>query len=216
MLVARKRKGRDELRQKVIETAYRAFSKSGIKNVRMDDIALSLSISKRTLYELFQGKEQLLLDVARFRHDNVTRYMKKIISKTENALEVIFSFYLRESDEFCGMSPIFLKELVKYPKVLEYIHAERRKNETISLDYFRRGVEQGLFRDDVNYEVINKILSTQMDVWLYTDQLDVYSLPEILQETAFLFLRGISTEKGLIIVDEFMRKLKEKPGNRIR
>ena len=55
-----------------------------------------------------------------------------------------------------------------------------------------------------------------MDVWLYTDQLDVYSLPEILQETAFLFLRGISTEKGLIIVDEFMRKLKEKPGNRIR
>ena len=80
MLVSRKRNDRDELRQKVIETAYQAFSKSGIKNVHIDDIALSLSISKRTIYELFQGKEQLLLSVVRFRQDCITEYMKRITS----------------------------------------------------------------------------------------------------------------------------------------
>ncbi len=211
MLVSRKRNDRDELRQKVIETAYQAFSKSGIKNVHIDDIALSLSISKRTIYELFQGKEQLLLSVVRFRQDCITEYMKRITSRTENVLEVILLFHLRESDEFYRMNPLFFKELVKYPKVLELIHEEQRKNESVSLDYFHKGVEQGMFRDDINYNVINKIISSQMDILLYSDQLDVYSLPEVLQEITLLYLRGISTEKGLKIVDEFLQKMKRKP-----
>ena len=179
--------------------------------MHIDDIALSLSISKRTIYELFRGKEQLLLSVLRFRQDYITEYMKKITSGTENVLEVILSFHLRESDEFYRMNPLFFKELVKYPRVLAYIHEERRRNETVSLDYFRKGVKQGMFRDDINYEIINKIVSSQMDVLLYSGQLEIYSLPVILRELTLLYLRGISTEKGLKLVNEFLHKVKEKP-----
>ena len=56
----RKRADKKLIRMQVIKAAAEAFSQKGIKNVRMDDIASSLSISKRTLYELFADKEELL------------------------------------------------------------------------------------------------------------------------------------------------------------
>ena len=51
---------RPELRERIIDTAVEAFSAHGIKSITMDDIATSLGISKRTLYEVFSDKETLL------------------------------------------------------------------------------------------------------------------------------------------------------------
>lgn len=93
MAVKRVKKNRSELRNEVLQQAVKAFFSLGIRNVHMDDIAASLSISKRTLYELFQDKRQLLLEVMRFQRNEMHDYMAKIASKAENALEVIFAFY---------------------------------------------------------------------------------------------------------------------------
>ena len=48
---------RPELRERIIDIAVEAFSAHGIKSITMDDIATSLGISKRTLYEVFSDKE---------------------------------------------------------------------------------------------------------------------------------------------------------------
>lgn len=51
---------RSELRERIIQTVVKAFSTHGIKSITMDDIAASLGISKRTLYEVFSDKKSLL------------------------------------------------------------------------------------------------------------------------------------------------------------
>ena len=51
---------RTELKKRIVETAMQAFKSHGIKIITMDDIAVSLVISKRTLYEVFANKEILL------------------------------------------------------------------------------------------------------------------------------------------------------------
>lgn len=53
---------RQELRPRILETAMTLFRKHGIRQVKMDDIAATLGISKRTLYELYANKEKLLLE----------------------------------------------------------------------------------------------------------------------------------------------------------
>ena len=50
------------IKEQIMLTAFDLFSEHGIKNVSMDDIAHNASISKRTLYELFEDKETLLTD----------------------------------------------------------------------------------------------------------------------------------------------------------
>ena len=80
-------------RELIVEQAAKMFVNQGVKAVRMDDIAHELSISKRTLYELFGDKEELLylcikhfIEVGRARRE-------KQIKEIDNDLEVmLFSF----------------------------------------------------------------------------------------------------------------------------
>ena len=79
--------------------AAKAFAQKGVKTVRMDDIATGLSISKRTLYELFHDKEDLLLDVMKLHREEMQEYMTQVASKAEKCfgspLEVFFKEVLR-------------------------------------------------------------------------------------------------------------------------
>lgn len=122
--VRRTKNDKELLRKQIVDAASRAFTKSGIRSVRMDDIAFSLSMSKRTLYELFHDKEQLLMEVIRMHRQEMNEYIIEIASKADNALEVIFAFYRRKSKELYELNPQFLRDLRKYPKVLEFIREE--------------------------------------------------------------------------------------------
>lgn len=53
---------RKELKGKILEVALCEFKQKGIRAVKMDDIARMLTISKRTLYEIYPNKEELLLE----------------------------------------------------------------------------------------------------------------------------------------------------------
>ena len=58
---------RNALRGRILDVAMHAFATKGIRAVKMDDIAQSLTISKRTLYELYDNKEKLLLEATHHR-----------------------------------------------------------------------------------------------------------------------------------------------------
>ena len=91
--VKKKKADKTIVREHVVQAAAKAFTRKGVKTVRMDDIAADLSISKRTLYELFHDKEDLLLDVMRLHREEMKKSMEEIASKAENVLEVILRFY---------------------------------------------------------------------------------------------------------------------------
>ena len=72
--------GRQLLKEKICLTALRLFHKRGIRQVKMDDIATTLSVSKRTLYEIYTNKMELLAEVLelqnRMNHDRLKRELK--------------------------------------------------------------------------------------------------------------------------------------------
>lgn len=206
----RRESNREELKIRILETAAEAFKRSGIKAVHMDDIAGSLSISKRTLYELFGDKEQLLLEVFGLYRQRINEDMQEITSRAENVLEVILKFYERKVNELCLVNPLFFRDLRKYPKVLDFIHEEQRQNDADSVEYFQKGVEQGIFRDDINFQIINQTMAMQMDLLIYSDITLHYPLAEIYSEITILHMRGITTEKGNRMVDEFLKNIRGK------
>lgn len=208
--VKRTKNDKEFLRKQVIDAASKAFAKSGIRSVRMDDIAFSLSMSKRTLYELFHDKEQLLLEVIRMHRQEMDEYIAEIASKAENALEVIFAFYKHKLKELCDLNPQFLRDLRKYPKVLEFIREEQKHNDAAALNHFKEGVQQGIFREDINFEIINQAMSMQLDLIVHSDLSENYPLSDIYSEITFLHMRGITTEKGMKMVDAFLRDVREK------
>ncbi|WP_455674274.1 TetR/AcrR family transcriptional regulator [Phocaeicola sp.] len=206
--VNKRRTDKTVVKEHVVAAAAKAFMEKGVKTVRMDDIAAGLSISKRTLYELFHDKEDLLLDVVKLHREEMQKYMEGIASKAENVLEVILCFYQRSAQDFQNTNRKFFEDMEKYPKVVAYIAESRRENLDAAMEFYQKGVNQGIFRKEVNYDIVRAMVSEQMDILVSSELCKSYSLAEIYETVVFMHMRGISTEKGLKIVDDFLQNLK--------
>lgn len=199
-----KRTDRSQIKVKAVMLAASAFQRHGIKNVRMDDVASALGISKRTLYELFADKEDLLLEVMKVRREEMRRYMEDAATRAENVLELIIMFYERMSDDFRKTNCCFLDEIKKYPRAMSFLDNNHRENASFALKFYEKGVEQGLFLKDINYPIIQESLRSQLDILVPTSY--GFSLSEIFKTIIFIHLRGISTDAGRKILDKYLVK----------
>ena len=82
---------RKDLKERILVTSMRAFKEHGIRSVRMDDIATTLGISKRTIYEIYSNKEELLLDGI-MREDKARKLDSQLYAqdKSHTVMDLIF------------------------------------------------------------------------------------------------------------------------------
>ena len=94
---------RQSLKTRILEAASDAFSQKGIKSVRMDDIAQSLNISKRTLYEIYENKEVLLYECLKTSKARAQEEMMYIAARQNNVMDIILDIYRSKMSQFRSM-----------------------------------------------------------------------------------------------------------------
>ena len=184
------------LREVILKTAMKAFAEKGIRAVKMDDIAESLSISKRTMYEIYATKEELLYEgVKAFRERQKTKIVE--LSKGKDLMEILMKYYRIKVEESHTTSQAFYNDLIKYPRVLRYLNREKMHTRENLQKFFERGVYEGYFREDINYELAARLFDAigryVMEQRLYSQ----YSIEELFTSLSFVSLRGLCTEKGI-------------------
>ncbi len=203
-----RKKDREVLRREIIEVAHKTFTSNGIKNVRMDDLASNMGISKRTLYEIFTDKETLLIEI--FWHIRKERdiYLSNVMEREGSVIAVMFALYERELTELSSLHYNFFADLQKYPRLLELFKQIPTDYISNAYSYFTKGVEQGIFRDDINFEIVLRIMNMHKELMLYSDLNSRFSLVEVYTEIAKLHMRGITTEYGSQLFDNFLKNYK--------
>ena len=196
---------RPELRERIIETAEQAFTIHGIKSITMDDIATSLSISKRTLYEVFSDKEALLEECILKKQKEADEFVRNVLTTAGNVLEVMLKCYQRSIEAFHTTNKSFFEDIKKYPKAYGLLMRRRNQDSEEIVNFFKEGVKQGIFRDDVNFAIVNLLVSEQIDLLMNKDVCKEYSFLEVYESIMFTFLRGISTAKGAQELENFIR-----------
>ena len=195
---------REEIRNKIIEVAILDFHNRGVKNVTMDSIAHKLTMSKRTLYQIFSDKEDLLLACIQKKqeeeHDNLTRLREE----TDNVLDLILISFSNKMNNIKKIQPEFFTDILKYPRVVEYYEKTSTERESEAIDFLNKGKEQGFFRKEVNFHIIYKIISTSLDLMLRMPDLGNYSQVELFESAVVNYFRGCATIKGFEIIDKFM------------
>lgn len=193
-----------QLRHDVVTAAMDEFRIRGIKSVTMDDIAHRLTMSKRTLYQLFADKETLILACLREKDEEEVRLYEKIQAETDNVLEIILRMFdtcLREMGDF---NPVFFSDLGKYPRVVEH-HLQRRASRVKSgREFLRRGVEQGLFRAETDYDIILPLMVESIDTLVCHETFRNLPLRRLFLNTQMVMLRGCTTPEGMRKMDEFL------------
>lgn len=194
---------RAELRERIIDAATQLFQAQGVKQVRMDDVARELSISKKTLYETFADKEELLLEVVKVTSSSLCEDIRAILESSVSVLEQIFMLYSQVIKHCRGVNPLFFVELIRYPKVEALFEREHARHSIHTKAWLQKGVEEGLLRDDVNYEVFLRQGGFQIDKLLTNPEVRKYPAEVIYKSVVLVMLRGLATKKGLEIIEQW-------------
>ena len=200
---------RKDLRERIIIKACDSFRKNGIKKVTMDEIAASLGISKRTLYEIYKDKETLLIEIILYNREKDRVLIEQICKESTNVLEIILH-YLSESIKFLqNTNKQLFSDLKKYPKAYSVLIENKEKESKQKIEFYKSGVDQGLFREDVNFEILTLLVEEQFDLLLNTDICGAYSFVEVFESIFFTFIRGIATEKGAKVLEDFLKEYRK-------
>jgi len=197
-------------KERIVEQSLQMFVTQGIKSVRMDDIAHRLGISKRTLYELFGNKEQLLylclVHLHEKQHDEVVTYS----AQGRNVLERMILTGVKMIAYLEPNRRIKDDMLRFYPSVFErvklrYMHEDGLKEVK---DRLQQCIEEGYIQSDIDINLSLTILYYTVSGLNTGGKLpEGVTLQHAYGYMLVNFLRGMSTPKGMQTIDDLVERL---------
>jgi AcrR family transcriptional regulator len=204
-----------EVRDYIINEADKLFCQYGFKSVTMDDIAKHLGISKKTIYQNFKDKNELINILIKDRIVNQDLQMNDCFAKSENAVQELY-LGMQDMDYFLAtMNPMLFYDLQKYHQEawLKFIAFKEKEIGRKIVKNLERGKKEGLYREDLNVEIIARMRLDQVDV-VFTQNghydTNKNSLSNIMVEITRHFLFGICNNEGLKLIHKYDEELLSK------
>ena len=197
-----------DVRNRIIKETFKLLSQKSIRAITMDEIAKDLGISKRTLYENFTDKKNLIKEcLVAFKETN-KEYVERICKEEENAIMVFIKHMLYSNEVVKQIGYDLIIDIRKfYPDVFkDTIHKDMDENRLLTAKYINKAIEQGLVKEGTNVDFIVKMIELNMVYATQTEYLDrikVYNASLVANAHLFIILRGISTQKGIEILDKY-------------
>lgn len=186
------------------------FLRYGIRSVTMDNLALELGISKRTLYGVYHEKGELVRAIIQLDLQQGKTFLSEIEGALLPALEELF-LVNRKLREIRGRySPSFYFDLRKYySKIYEYWLGEHRNNSYQLITHnLRKGKSEGVYRADINEHSIGLLHMARLEM---LENSDIFGNQEsvsgkFLHDIFIYHLHGICNARGLAILQHILEK----------
>lgn len=193
-------------KEDILAWVLQRFREKGIRSVTMDEIAAHAGISKRTLYEQFGDKEQLLIECLKYHWAQEQRILLEYAeSGTHNVLELILFSFNQKLAACRNTYPGFTRDMMRYRRVMEYVRVYNQNSSREFIAALKLGVEQGLMRSDIRFELFEEFLTAQMRLLYEEGVWRKYTPQEVFRMILLVWLRGISTEEGGRMIDAYMK-----------
>lgn len=198
-----------DLREKILKTSTNLMMRIGPQSVTMDMVARDCGISKRTLYETFPNKHDLICDVIKFNQEASNAKFVEIFEQSSNSFEALMGVYTVARDFIQKTSQVFLTDIKRlYPEAFnEY------KNQEIShilslAKIIRQAKDEGLALPGIKCKIAAFLLTNNMKN-LHNMQdfpFPEYTAAEVFDGAFLNFMRGIATTKGQEIIEDYVVK----------
>ncbi|WP_392419998.1 TetR/AcrR family transcriptional regulator [Capnocytophaga canis] len=184
----------------------------GIKSVTMDDIARKAGVSKKTLYNHFKDKTDLIQTVVLYVSKELNEQTKAIMTNRQNPIEQLY-----EVERFFSCQPVIVnnspqKQLQKYyPKIYKELQNKQLQEVGgLILENLKRGIELGMYRKNINLDFTMRLYLHIM-IELGNDLLFFKDYDKNIISTSYLeyHIRAIATPKGVTTLEEILRRDKK-------
>jgi AcrR family transcriptional regulator len=201
----------EENKNRIVTEASRLFLRHGAKSITMDDVAKECGMSKRTLYEYFPDKESLLGACIEKFIETKHAEREELLNSSDNIIDAIAKSVMRHMVQ--DISPLFFIEVKRfYPSVAKkYLDKSEETRCTEAMEFLKLGVKQGLFRKSLNLNILcDYMLKTENTMQNITTDViheKKFDLKEYFLTFFFLFFRGLSTDKGIALIEKYEKEL---------
>ena len=197
-------------KENIIHHASKMFVEQGIKAVRMDDIAQELSVSKRTLYELFDDKEELIYQSLRHYFETDRERRINQITEIDNTLEVMV-VNLRDMIDSASIAGRIRRNIKRfYPTVYKRLEEDVQSKSMDDLNRWVEGcIECGYFEKSVKVRYAVDVLHHSVHGMLVNtldEERPSSELVSMMSYSLLVFIRGLCTIEGQRIIDECTTK----------
>lgn len=207
----------EEKKIHILKNVGKLYLKFGIRSVTMDDVASEFGISKKTLYQYFKDKADLVSQVVDF-------YLKNLMidinaSKDENAIDFYFALRSHISKILKYFNNNIEFDLKKqYPQLFKKVHKiKREKIFSNTVSNIKKGIETGFYRPGLDIELIAKL---QVGRMLYTlnPENEIFTESEVATIELFdkvieYHMHAICTEKGIKYFTKQLNDIKNENKN---
>lgn len=185
----------------------------GTRNVSMDDIARELGMSKKTIYQYYADKDELVNAVLDFILNKMKKDCDEYCVKAKDAIHELFLIMELMVVQFRNLNPIILHDLEKnhsgaYKKFLNYKHEYLY---TVVTENMKRGIREGLFREDLNVDVISRFRLESMMMPFNTQIFPSprYNFVEVVQIIMEHYMFGVASAKGHTRIEKYKTERKK-------
>ncbi|GHT77236.1 TetR family transcriptional regulator [Bacteroidia bacterium] len=201
-----------DLRERIIGETLPLLLKNGIRSMTMSDIANELGISKRTLYEVFRDKTELLEACFNLHISKMDQEIEALKNSSESILDILMRVYAQQLRNMNVVDRSLIYDLRKYyPGVFKKIQCKQKDSYYVVIPLMEKGIREGLIRQEVNLEIVFWLVKAQFKAVLEDDEIpiDKYSPEEVMRTILLNFIRGIVTPEGNVQVDQMIEKIKQ-------
>jgi AcrR family transcriptional regulator len=196
-----------ETKDRILKGAEELFFKYGIKSITMDDIAKHLGISKKTIYQFYSDKNQVVETLMTQRLHTNECELNQISAQSENVVEEVFAMMKHMGTMFSQMNPNLFYDMQKYHPKSWKIFKQFKEDciERMVEDSVIRGIKQGLVRADINTKIVARLRMEEVEMG-FNPQIfppDKFKIIEVQLALLDLFLHGICTIKGHKLINKY-------------
>ncbi|HEU4716283.1 MAG TPA: TetR/AcrR family transcriptional regulator [Bacteroidia bacterium] len=202
-----------ETKERIVSAAFELFFRYGIKSVTMDDIAKHLSMSKKTIYQFFRDKDEVVHTLMERALEEDHRDFENISKNSENVVESVFVMMKKMHDIFSNINPNIFYDLRKYhPKTWDLFH--RFKTEFVMgmvESELEKGKKEGLVRADINSRVLSRLRGEEIEMGFDPSLFppDKFRILDVQLALTEHFLYGICTLKGHKLINKYKQIVEE-------
>ena len=187
-------------REQILESAFNAFTTNGIKDVKMEDIAASLKISKKTLYEFFKSKKELLLASMEYKFPQLLQKNSKVVRCMPNPLTALVFCAVENIRFWSSFSDAFVQQAKSVAELNEFSGQIKAELDELMNTMLSRCVSGGYLKEEDS----KRLVSVFMDNLRNFKELknpDVFP-SQLCFNIVITVLGGLCTQRGKKVLDE--------------
>ena len=196
-----------DLREKILRTSMDLMMRIGPQSVTMDMVARDCGISKRTLYETFPNKHNLISDVIKYNQQQSNAKFVEIFDQASNSFEALMGVYTVAREFIRKTSPVFIADIKRlYPEAFEQYKAQEIDHILSLAKIIKRAKDEGLALPGVKCKIAAFIFTNNMKS-IHNMQdfpFPEYTAAEVFDGAFLNFMRGIATTRGQEIIENYV------------